>query len=303
MKKTLTHFICMAAFGLMSAAHAQETVTPQPKYNLPQQKLTADIMFGQLISDFALSRGLLADAYSGYRQLAMKTKDPRYAERALDVARLAGDREAAMQAALLLQSLAPNSPIGRDISVGKSFEQVQKNYKDGNYPAAYDNLKTILKVNPDQPMALLMMGDVADQLGKQTEARAALTRLVQVSPKDAEALNALGYFLADKGIDLEQARLHIEHAHDLNPDAPHIIDSLAWVAYRQNRLDEAVEWINQVADSKQVEVQVHRGEILWVANQKDLAIAAFQKARQIESKNPMLINTLKRLNIDPKTIQ
>lgn len=298
--------ICVASLTLTAAAHGQEMAATPSKNNsftLPAQTLTPEIMFRQLLADISLQRGLLQDAYQGYMQLALATKDPRYAQRAYEVASAVGEREAVTLAAMLLQKLAPNAKVGNDIIVGNNFEEVQKNYKDGNYPAAYENLKTILKVNPDEPMALLMMGDVADQLGKEDEARAALTRLVKISPKDAEALNALGYFLADKNIDLEQARRHIEHAHDLNPEAPHIIDSLAWVAYRQNQMDEAVEWINQVANSKQVEIQVHRGEILWVANQRDLATAAFKKAYRLDSKSPILIKTLKRLNIDPQTFK
>jgi tetratricopeptide (TPR) repeat protein len=306
MKKTLVHLICMAALGITAAAHGQQTTNAAPKattYKLPVQALTSEIMFRQLLADISFQRGLFTEAYQGYIRLAYSTKDPRYAELAYEVALIVGEREAVTFAATLLQQLAPNAKVGKEIIVGNSFEKVQKHYKEGNYQAAYDNLKEILAVTPDEPTALLMMGDVADELGKYTEARAALTRLVKVTPKDAEALNALGYFLAEQNTDLAKARGYIEHAHDLNPEAPHIIDSLAWVAYRQNRLDEAVEWISQVADSKQVEIQVHRGEILWVAKQPELAIAAFQKAHRLDQKNKTLTSTLKRLNIDPKTLK
>jgi tetratricopeptide (TPR) repeat protein len=61
--------------------------------------------------------------------------------------------------------------------------------------------------------------------------------------------NNLGYFLLDAGQKLEDAAKFIERAYASNPDAANIIDSLAWLRYKQGVI------IDRVASDGKVELQ------------------------------------------------
>ena len=58
-------------------------------------------------------------------------------------------------------------------------------------------------------------------------------------PKNASAWNYLGYMLADQGTRLAEAQGCIQKALEIDPDNYAYLDSLGWVYFRQNKLDEA----------------------------------------------------------------
>lgn len=91
----------------------------------------------------------------------------------------------------------------------------------------------------------------------------------------AEALNALGYVLADRGIRLQEALGYIQRAHRLKPDNPAILDSLGWVHYRMGELEKALRYLREaVQDNSDDEIASHLGEVLWVSGRE-------QEARQV----------------------
>ena len=60
-----------------------------------------------------------------------------------------------------------------------------------------------------------------------------------MDPDDAEALNHLGYMLADRNLRLEEALRLITRAVDKNPESGAYIDSLGWVYFRLGRQTDA----------------------------------------------------------------
>lgn len=73
-----------------------------------------------------------------------------------------------------------------------------------------------------------------------------MSRYVEHHPSDAEAHNFIGYLLADANRELSRAAYHVERAHELAPDALHILDSVAWLRFRQGRLEEALSLMQRV---------------------------------------------------------
>ncbi len=63
-----------------------------------------------------------------------------------------------------------------------------------------------------------------------------LLGLLDEDPDHVDALNALGYTLADRNERLEEAFAYISRALKLRPDSPAILDSMGWVLYRQGDL-------------------------------------------------------------------
>ncbi len=83
-------------------------------------------------------------------------------------------------------------------------------------------------------MAAIEVGD--DMLGIEK-----LKQALILMPNNAMLQNALGYTLADNGIELERAKQLVEMALKQEPDNTAIIDSMAWVYYRCGDYSRALE--------------------------------------------------------------
>lgn len=276
-------------------------------YVLPHQKLTYDTIAYQILSDLALTRGDLRTAYQGYFRLAVKTRDPRYAERAYVVAALANDTTSALIAAQLLKTLAPNATMGDALIEQMALANILKKSESGQLQSAYQDAKAFLNQHPKHEVGLTLMADLAGKLGHTDDQLSAFEQLYQLTPNDADAMNNFGFHLIEHNIRLNEAEKLIHRALKISPNAPHIIDSAAWLAYRQGRLPQALKLIRTaVAATPHPDMQLHLAEILWVNNQtneRDEARRIFSQLKtDIEPNNTVLFKqlneTIRRLGVD-----
>jgi tetratricopeptide (TPR) repeat protein len=123
-----------------------------------------------------------------------------------------------------------------------------------------------------------------------------LRRLIELKPDDAEALNALGYTLADRTDRRTEALELIERAIKIKPDEPAIIDSLGWVRYRMGDLDGSVKELRRAYDKQaDAEIAAHLGEVLWVRGDREEALRIWEQGRKKDAKNKALLETIRRL--------
>jgi Flp pilus assembly protein TadD len=117
-------------------------------------------------------------------------------------------------------------------------------------------------------------------------------------PENAAALNALGYTLADQTERYEEAEVLIQQAYILQPLEPSIIDSMGWVAFKRGRYAEAEEFLRRAWRlDRNAEIGAHLGEVLWVSGQREEAVKAWSDAQDVDSANPVLMETLERLDV------
>jgi Flp pilus assembly protein TadD len=69
--------------------------------------------------------------------------------------------------------------------------------------------------------------------------------MLVLEPENPEALNFLGYTLADQGLQLERALDLIQRALEKEPESGFIVDSLAWVYFRLGEMDKAWQEIQR----------------------------------------------------------
>jgi tetratricopeptide (TPR) repeat protein len=123
-----------------------------------------------------------------------------------------------------------------------------------------------------------------------------LRAVLVVDPDSADALNALGYTLADRTNRYTEANALIEKAIKIKPDEPAIIDSYGWVQYRLGHLDEALRLLRKAFEKQpDSEVAAHLGEVLWVRGDREEARQVWEQGRKKDSENKVLIETMKRL--------
>ncbi len=132
--------------------------------------------------------------------------------------------------------------------------------------------------------ALLLEG-----MDRVAEAEADLRSIIKTQPDNAEALNALGYTLADRTQRYAEAQVLIERALRLQPDSPAILDSLGWVQHRLGRDAEALRNLRRAfALQKDAEIAAHLGEVLWLGGDKTGARAVWNQGLAIDKDNRAL---------------
>ncbi len=141
---------------------------------------------------------------------------------------------------------------------------------------------------------------VAEKAGRRDEMERLLRELIARAPDYGHAYNALGYSLADRNQDLEQARELIRRAVALIPDDPFIQDSLGWVEFRLGNLGQARR-ILQAAFERRAdpEIAAHLGEVLWTSGEREAALAIWRQGLQLQADNDTLLRTLQRLQVKP----
>ena len=108
----------------------------------------------------------------------------------------------------------------------------------------------------------------ANELGHLDLMEADIQSILAMQPANVDALNALGYCLADKNIRLDEAKAYIVRALELSPDNPAVIDSLGWVEFRLNNLEKAEILIRSAREKiDDPIIDGHLVEILRAQNQ------------------------------------
>lgn len=170
----------------------------------------------------------------------------------------------------------------------------------GQEAEAFDVLTGGLEQFPEEGRLLYTRALIAVQLDRIEQAEADLRAVVAKEPRNAAALNALGYTLADRTDRFEEAEQLIRRAYELEPEDAAIIDSLGWVAYRLGRLDEAERFLRQaLLRQRNAEIAAHLGEVLWAQGRQDDARRVWNEAMRIDPSDPVLRETLERFGIEP----
>ncbi len=138
-----------------------------------------------------------------------------------------------------------------------------------------------------------LMWERRDQIDK---AEADFRRILVSAPDDVNALNALGYTLADRTSRYKEALELIDRARVAEPGNAAIIDSYGWVLFRLGRHREALDHLRRAfALQKDAEIASHLGQVLWVMGQRDEARKYFDEARRIDPANRSLQRAIREV--------
>lgn len=282
-----------------------------------------------LAAEIALQRGEIGSAYQTYMSLARSTRDPRLAQRAMEIALIAKSTESSLEAAKLWDNLAPasdrtakevlitllilNKQWNEVVDPASSFLKKTK-VKDRdaylqqwhtlvNKSSAADDAipafgKIISSLSPlSRDPEILFIYALAEEKAKRFDSMEKILRgIIKAHPNEKNALNALGYSFADRNIHLQEAFQLVNKAYKLSNGDTYILDSLAWVNFRMGKNELASTQLRQAwATQPEAEIGAHLGEVLWVMGDKDGANMIWKQAQEINGRNPTLIDTLRRL--------
>lgn len=175
-----------------------------------------------------------------------------------------------------LQRLRDDSPEQRPALYLIEGEILREIDDTAGAMAVYDQA---LEQFPDDPDLLYARALLAARLQQVDVLERDLRRVLSMDPNHADALNALGYTLADQTDRLDEARGFISRALELEPDQPAILDSMGWLLYRMGKPREAEGYLRKALDQlSDGEIAAHLGEVLWALGRRDEARAVWQQA-------------------------
>jgi tetratricopeptide (TPR) repeat protein len=139
------------------------------------------------------------------------------------------------------------------------------------------------------------LGATYEQNNQVDSSVAVFEELLKHAPNFAQALNYLGYTLADRNIRLDYAKQLVAHALELEPKNGAYLDSYGWVLYRQKQFQEALGYLQQAAELQpDPTVFEHLGDVYRELQNPVKAREWWEKALKILPENKQLIEKLKK---------
>ena len=213
-------------------------------------------------------------------------------QRSLVFARLEAQKESTERGVEILQKIPTRSNPQR-VQIYLAIDEL---YREAD--RLEDSLKALdqgLSEFPNNTTLLLAHSYVAAELSMVDVVEKDIQTLLKIQPNNPQALNSLGYTLADKTDRLEEARVLIEEALNIRPHDPYILDSMGWVHYRLGNYDEAIDFIKRAYDELDDPIlAAHLGEIYWVNGQRRQARRVWREARERTPENKILLETIRK---------
>jgi tetratricopeptide (TPR) repeat protein len=196
------------------------------------------------------------------------------------------------QARAHLHNLLPKTEAQK-VQLALAEEQMLRDAKQNT--EAFDVLSRALDEFPDNVDLLYARALVAEKLNRIEVAETDLRRILKKDPKNPNALNALGYTLADRTSRYTEALALIEQALTIKPDDPFILDSLGWAHYRLGNHTEAVRHLRAAFDKRaDAEIAAHLGEVLWVSGDRSGAESVWKNALRQTPDNETLLGVISK---------
>ena len=262
----------------------------------------AEKYFKQLIEDKSRvpeSQYYLGQAYELQKNLQQalqwyrKVRNHQYTfEAELRIATILAKQGKLREARELLQNISPDS-LDNELRVYLTEGELLNDAK--RYQEALDLYNGALQQLSGNSRLLYARALTAEKLDKIDLAIKDLETIVEREPNNAQALNALGYTLADKTKQLKRALGYIQKAIKLSPDDAAVLDSMGWVYYRMGQYDKALVYLQRAFKKlNDAEIAAHLGEVLWVAGEHGKAREVWNSALQQAPQHDVLRNVMQK---------
>jgi tetratricopeptide (TPR) repeat protein len=252
-------------------------------------------------------------------EMLVAAKDLKAARQASDAAlkRFPTDRAVALEHASLLSQLGEFdasikeyrtlSDSGKDRDILFYISMVQdKARRFADESKTLDTIEAISTTAPEKQAVTFQRGAMFERQKDYEAAEQQFRKVIAADPRNAGALNYLGYMFADRDVRLDEAQQLITKALEIVPGNGAYLDSLGWVHFRQNRLDQAADELRQALDSKDTgddptvhdhlaEVYFKQGKVKEAIQQWESAVAGFKAALPSDQDPEELAKVMKKL--------
>ncbi len=164
------------------------------------------------------------------------------------------------------------------------------NYLDlGKLDKAQEALAKGVSLYPKDVQMRFQLATAEDRLGHFDEAIKQFQTILTIDPKNAAAMNYLGYSWADRGVRLEEAEKLLRQAVALDPDSGAYLDSLGWVRLKRGDPSQARNWLEKaVIYSPDPLIYDHLGDACLADKHPEAALQAWSKVLSMDPKNEVV---------------
>ncbi len=170
-------------------------------------------------------------------------------------------------------------------------------FNEEKYNYAMERINYGLKKYKDNGAFLYTRALVAEKVDRFDILENDLKKLIKLEPKNAQALNALGYTWANNNIKLKEANRYIDEALALEPNDAAILDSKGWVLFRLGNYKEAEKYLMRALKlNDDPEIVSHVIQLLVKLDKIKDAKKVYKKYIKLKPEDKKLIELKKILN-------
>lgn len=261
------------------ASQAQPQPQSEPGPRLPEQELTRQLLYQFLLGEIAGQRGDLDTASAAYLDLARKTRDPRIARRATEIAVFARRSSDALEAAALWLELDPAADRARQTLAALLVNS-------GRLKEAKPHLeKLIADEGANLSQGFLQLNSLLGRHGDRKAVLELTRELAQPYPNLPEAHLAVAQ-AALSAADPDAALAQVQRARDLRPEWELAVLFEAQLV-RRNAPDQALEVYRTFLDQhpKSPEVRLAYARLLVAERQYPQARQQFERVMADHPRN------------------
>jgi tetratricopeptide (TPR) repeat protein len=277
--------------GAVSAAAQAPAADPKPEAagagaRWPAQELSPQVFYEYLLAEIAGARGQFEVAVPAYLDLARRTRDPRIARRATEIALVARQLPAALEAARIWNDADPDSPEAKRVLAG-----VLMSGGAGRLDEAQTHLARVLAEAGERlPQSLLSLNRAFAQVQDKAAVRTAIGRVTEPYLQLPEARFARAH-AAFNAEDAEGARQELDQALALRPDWEPAVLFQAQLLHAKGGGEARqflADYLTRHPDSLAGRVAYARA--LAAGKEYDAALAEFRRLLAERPEDPELLN-------------
>lgn len=118
----------------------------------------------------------------------------------------------------------------------------------GRFRLAQFEFDELIKGGYESPQTYAALGYIAYMQKQKIKGIEFFEKALSLDPDNANAMNSLGYTLAEEGMQLEKAEQLCKKAIKKQPENPAYLDSLGWVYYQQGKPEVAIDYLRKALD-------------------------------------------------------
>lgn len=301
----LSIYLIAGSLLLTACAQAPQRTEPVPPPEpqaeaapaLPNVELSDELLYEFLLTEIANQRGHKALAVEGSADIARKTRDPRLAKRAAQLAFESGDMNKSIDAFRQWQEVEPASPLaGRMLASillrGGRLDEAQPELakvleaEKANPGASFMQIFQLVAPYPDKPAALKLMRDLAQPYPQVAEAHWSVAQLAQQAGDNTLALS------------------EVRQARSLRPEWDMAV-SLEAQLLQKNTPQQALEvlrrYLSDYPDAREIRLQYAR--TLLEQKQFKLSRTEFQRLAKDNPDSPDLAFAIALISLQMNDLQ
>ncbi len=144
---------------------------------------------------------------------------------------------------------------------------------------------------------LSSLGDAYHAIGKHEESDDYFELSLELDSENHFVLNNYAYYLSERNIQLEKAKIMSRKSNELHPDEASFQDTYGWILYKLGDYEKALNWLQKSelnGGNNSAIINEHIGDVYEKLGLRDKALKYWKLAHHIGGGSDQLLNKLKQ---------